>query len=462
MQKLTKILVFFIALLAAKTSFADASEFGSDGLSDPNLINITEEGLDWSYLDSSTSWSTNVDQGTLGERGDHLITGAWSQTSISEIGVASKKRNGTVTWTVKNSNGGTASVDFGDSKDRALIAGADFNGNGTTDAARIPVSGQAEIYLDPFNGGSVLSGFNFTKGEVKNGQALFLNRNGSNDELSIYYSRKNQRKLISIDSNGIKTTTRFPARRNRVLDAMPIQNTSGSDDILVVERQGKKKLARVYDLSGNLIRSEKLPKKATVIVGEYFASDPGQEYAHYSEDTGRFGIRNPYSDIELQIDIVSGRVIADLVNVFTFRNSSNSSSSGSSGGGSGLGAVCPGGTTGLPPGVLWKPAADASDAREGKPVVLFTGSRKPGGGNIMVYAANGAEVCNFTFKASSIPGVNGGADHYFSGWSGGCARTCSAISTLARQTAGSQDVYFQGRGGVCHTVPNPCGRYGGI
>lgn len=132
------------------------------------------------------------------------------------------------------------------------------------------------------------------------------------------------------------------------------------------------------------------------------------------------------------------------------------------GGGAGIGSVCPNGTKGIGFGVLYKPAADASDAREGKPVVLLQGSNKTKSSSLNIYASNGEKICNFTFKSSSIPGVNGGSDHYFSGWTGGCGLTGGQIATKAKQASGNTNIYIQSTGGKCLGPVNPNARSGGI
>lgn len=130
--------------------------------------------------------------------------------------------------------------------------------------------------------------------------------------------------------------------------------------------------------------------------------------------------------------------------------------------GSGLSKACPKGTRGFGGGMLYKPAADASDARQGKPVILFTGSSKTRSSAIKIFASNGNEICRFTFKSSSIPGVNGGADHYFSGWTGGCGKSSSQIAAAARSATGNSNIYIEWKGGQCLGPVNPFSRTGGI
>ena len=131
--------------------------------------------------------------------------------------------------------------------------------------------------------------------------------------------------------------------------------------------------------------------------------------------------------------------------------------------GQGLSSVCPKGVRGVGFGILYKPHADASDARRGKPVVLLQGGNKTNSSAMNVFAANGTQVCRFTFKSSSIPGINGGSHHYFSGWSGGCGRTGNQIASAARSAAGgNSSIYLQWKGGQCLGPINPASRVGGI
>lgn len=126
------------------------------------------------------------------------------------------------------------------------------------------------------------------------------------------------------------------------------------------------------------------------------------------------------------------------------------------------GSGCSNGTRSIPGGVLYKPSADASDARQGKPVVLLQGGNKNRASAIKIYATNRVEICRFTFKPSSISGVNGGSDHYFSGWSGGCGKTGSQIAAAARSASGNSNILIEWKGGVCLGPVNPTSRVGGI
>ncbi len=113
-------------------------------------------------------------------------------------------------------------------------------------------------------------------------------------------------------------------------------------------------------------------------------------------------------------------------------------------------------------GVLWKPDSDVNDNRGGKPVVLFQGSNKPRKSAITIYASNGAEIGKFTYKLSDSPGINGNADHYYSGWTGGSSDTSSSLASKAQAQSGNSNVYFSGPGTSCFGPVNPHSRTGGL
>ena len=115
------------------------------------------------------------------------------------------------------------------------------------------------------------------------------------------------------------------------------------------------------------------------------------------------------------------------------------------------------------PGRLWNPLTDASDNRAGKPAVLLTGSNKTGLTSMFLRDIAGNIVCDaLTFKAASIPGVNGGADHYFAGWIGACDLTAEQMAEIAYANAGSRTLFMEWKNGSCLRIPEPTGRYGNI
>ena len=124
----------------------------------------------------------------------------------------------------------------------------------------------------------------------------------------------------------------------------------------------------------------------------------------------------------------------------------------------GLKAACPKGTSNVKFGILWKPKADSTDSRRGKPVLLLTGTNKTRTSSLKVFSSSGETICNLSFKAPIVPGTNSGADHYWSGWPGGCGKTASQMSSLSSDGK----IYVQWKGKKCIGPINPASRIGRI
>jgi hypothetical protein len=131
-------------------------------------------------------------------------------------------------------------------------------------------------------------------------------------------------------------------------------------------------------------------------------------------------------------------------------------------GGAGLAGACSGGIRPLGGGFLWKPDSDVDDARGGKPVALAQGGFKLGGSVWNILASNGQKIGSLGYKPSSIPGVNGGAAHYFSGCCGGSSDTGGGLASKARSAAGNISIYVQSGSKCIGPIANPSGRQGSI
>jgi hypothetical protein len=91
-----------------------------------------------------------------------------------------------------------------------------------------------------------------------------------------------------------------------------------------------------------------------------------------------------------------------------------------------LSRVCPKRIKSVPFGFLWKPASDVPGPRGGRPVVLLTRRNKTRTSSLLVISAAGKLLCSFGMRIGQ-PGINGGADHYYSGWGSGCCKTGSQL-----------------------------------
>ena len=123
---------------------------------------------------------------------------------------------------------------------------------------------------------------------------------------------------------------------------------------------------------------------------------------------------------------------------------------------------CSNGINKVSAGVLYKPSADSTDSRRGKPVVLLQGKNKIKTKALNIFNAAGNAICVFTFKAPNVAGTNGNSDHYWSGWSGGCRKTAKQIANIAKSSAGSSNIFIQAKSGKCFGPVKPTSRTGGI
>jgi hypothetical protein len=468
-------LLLFVNVLPA---FSADGDFDGDGLSDPLIVRIpSSNDLRWRAYMSSDSFESIARLGEHGVVGDNLVPANWLSTSVADIGIV-KKQGTDVVWSVLDQVGEATEHTFGTTSDY-LISGGDFDGNGYADAALVKRSGVAQVQTNLFTTSPTVtsravSELTFPRKVARKGRPLFYRVAGENtDSLAvIQLVRTGKRRKIYV-----MHTRNLAGQKQKITlgsvfggvprDAMPIMTPAGEEAVLLVSG-GRKTRVKIKSVSGELLYRGSFAKKRTVIVGDYLSA-AGDEFA-VEMGSEKIKVINPFSGESTELNVGSG-VIADHVNVVTFRSTGPTGSGGgggdggTSGGGTkpggGLGSVCSS-VTAVSQGALYKPASDVSDNRGGKPAVLFTGSYKTGASDLKIYASNGTQVCNFPFKASSESGVNNGADHYFSGWHGGCNLTGSQLASAARAAAGSAEVYIQWKGGGCLGPVSPTQRHGGI
>ncbi len=443
--------------------YAQSIDFSGDG-AESDIVSVTiddDDNIDWQYLSSDSDFATREDisnGGDVGESGDNLVPGPWTGSGNQ---VAYTTRDGKkVNWVVLDGSSET-SVEFGLRKDKYLIPG-DFNGNGTFDAARISSKSAIRVMADPFNSGSATYQGNFLKKHVKQSQDAFrLNLTGDRDQIGIVRKiSKNKRFKIYLKdvlTNASTTQKLIGLRRGGIKDAVPLRQADGTDALAIIHRKNGVKSLHVFDPeTGESLYSKEFSNiKNYGLAGDYDRTKDGEEFAVIAKDNTSMTIISVFDDqSETTVSITnSDDVLADDRNVHSYK-------SNTSGGGGGGGSCS--GTTPFGAGRLWKPEADANDARQHKPVMLLTGSNKNGNsGKLTVYSSNGVAIGSVGFKASSIPGVNNGAHHYFSGGFGS-GHSCSQFRSLSQAAGGNGDILVQWKGSTCLGPQNPCSRAGGV
>lgn len=454
-----------MSFITVSTAVAQPSvkfDLDDDDLSEIIQLTIQDDDtVDWQILSSSSGYATALSQKEeFGEAGIAVAVGDWRGDGGVDYAYV-EKRNGTkLKWDVEDGSD-VDTYAFGGLKD-FVIAALDVDGSGAIDAITMRRKGIITVRKDPFASGSGELIANLprrTTRKIKTGAAepfYFQDTNGV--RVGTVYTNKagsRYRYIAHNFSSSEREKARLGAVRGDIIEVVEILDENGTPHILLQEKHLKKKSrVRIYTLAGTQVFASTYLGR-TLLVGNYVAGANGEQFAIQNEDT--LTVVSPFDGIaNADITLPSDAVTADLVNINDFSNT------GSGGSNPGLNSVCPN-IFDFGDGRLWKPEADASDNRKHKPVVLFTGSNKTGDSALTVYDSQGNVVCSgLTFKASSIPGVNGGADHYFSGWIGGCGLTASEMGSAAQSNTGSRTVYVEWKPNACLRVPEPTNRYGSV
>ncbi|MCI5064214.1 hypothetical protein MRY87_00660 [bacterium] len=469
---LTRLLVVLIsALLLSHTAIAQQAarfDVDSDGLSEITLLSIDSEGnVDWQLLSSSSEYSTSLsDADDFGTNGVGVAAADWDGDGAVEFAhVRRVSGQNKLRWTVQ-SGGDSETLNFG-ARNALAIAGFDIDGDGA-DAVTVQKNGRVAFILNPFAGGSQVESFRLPRRWtrlVRGGKAeagYYTDSDGA--YLVVAYRSRGRagRYRVGIHNfrNGSQSTVALSSvPRGRLIEVVEILGGDGEPRLLLHEQLSRSQArVRIFSLDGDLLFGDTYSGNA-VIVGSYISGATGEQFA--VQNGTSLQVVAPFGGTSGTITVPSG-IVADLANINQF--SANAGSGGSGGGGSnpGLSSVCPN-ISDFGGGKLWKPDSDVSDNRGGKPVLLLTGGNKTSRGPRKVYDSQGNVVCSgMTFKSSSIPGVNKGADHYYAGWVGGCSLSGGQMAARARANTGSSNVWVQWKTNSCLRVGNPDERHGGI
>lgn len=480
--KLRKTIIAALVLALAFANFAGAQDldFDGDGLDEVILIQVQDtEELQWKLLLSTRGYAAQINTHIFGAIGDHLAPGSWTSADKNEVGVVSLQGK-RVLWKILGSDGEVRKVRFGKKNDW-LIAGGDFSGDGISDIAVLNKFGRLRVLVNPFEVPQQFD-LKIPRATVKRGERPFFLRSGTVDSLALLFKEKSKGSKASlqvfqqgVNSSSSREQKRFPLPK-KVIDIIPFHIAGSDGAYLTISKRKQSRLAVLRTADGNELWRKIFSANRTVLVGNYLEAE-GQEVGLFGN--GLFYVENPITgDTKFIEGVPSGIIPADLYNVNRFDQPTFSSdvkgtddeqivpnplpeeTPGSSGG---LSDACPNGTQELTSGALWKPSSDVSDARGGKPVLLLTGSFKNGSrSGIEIFDSEGGNLCLLTYKTPSQSGVNKGADHYYSGWIGGCGKSAGQIASEASANTGSEQVYLAWKGGKCLGPLNPRSRAGDI
>lgn len=368
------------------SALAAPSDLNADGLSDIVLIEIKSDGaLSWhAYSPSSLSPLFLAFQ--QGRVGDHIAPANWLASGSAQLAYLSASGSA-VRWNVSSGAGQTKSFRFGHKSD-LLLAGADFNADGYTDAAFVRTSDSGLVWTikyDPLAPASV-------KRRSVSRRSL---RFGKGSDLIFYASPKGKADWLALlrarQAGGSQLIMRNPAngRTKRIILAahkfsdlrpLPLKQPTGQNILALIERSsGTTKFTFVGLAHGQILGSREMSGSGELLVGNFSASAemPGEEIA--IQTSSGFSVLNPFSQALIDLALPSG-VAVDQVNINSF---------GSSGGGGGQ--TCKNETRNPidgGDGFLWKPVSDST----GKLAVLMPASISSQIVNVVIKSPAGALI----------------------------------------------------------------------
>ncbi len=271
-----------VLCVGPSAAFSEApNDFDEDGISDLLSTSISGESVRWQSVPSGDGSAIDTE---FGMPGDVLIPGYWlSPTEPSLALVSTDTTNNRLNWRALLTDGTVSKRALGAPGDY-VIAGADFDGDGTADAATMRST------RGRFRWSTVLSHLTQSPGKTRqftfgsDGQRiLFLSVDGLKDSVGVFGLEKNRRSstLVTRDISS-KKQRRFPSFPVKLAKGLrprplPIQNPDGVDDLAFVTADDTDTTIEVYSINADLIDRVVLPGVGAVVVGEYNPALPGEE-----------------------------------------------------------------------------------------------------------------------------------------------------------------------------------------
>lgn len=440
---------------------AAPSDFDGDGISDRAWIDEAGDGsLTWKAQLSASSTTTTL--GSIGNSGDEPIMAQWL-SSGTQIGVVSADTaTDSLKWSILDATSARIDKTFGKPGD-LVVAGADFNGNGTADAAVVRlVNGKAtwEFAYDLFVDASpVTETLQFGKA----GDRVFFARvdGGAVDWIGVMRkgsrnrSNARMRNMVTGQGRQFSRLPKFASTGSRPR-AFPIRQSTGGDLLgFQVQKSGITQLL-VYNFAGAQITSELVQGSGAVSVGDFTGGD-GYEIVFQGDDESV--IVNPYQTEMQEISNLGGAPVDEIsIAVQGETSSSDGGGSGSGGGSSDSG----GGSSGSgslaqcssviawPGGHIYKTMGSEhfSDVRRNTiGIVIKPGGRGPFPGCVQAIDTNGGVVAQLGLYSKGA----GWAARYYAGVGCGAGTPFNgaSVASKARANTGSSSIYMN-FGGVCY------------
>ena len=271
MKNLSLILVL---ILLPINIFAAPTDFNNDGTSDISAVAPTED-LSWaSHIDGVTEILTSA----FGKLGDHLVPGKYNSSSTQPAVLKSN-----FNWRVKTETG-VKFFTHGE-EDVLFLGGADFDGDGFTDAAYTTEHcsrklSTLKILANPLSENPVE--YNITGGR---GNAYKTYADVNNDGRDDYCFTKTSKvngviqenfDLVCLDALSGVRVDQFSI--GKVFSTPLRQKTaSGADNIVTINSKANKVIVNIFNANGKNLKRFVFPGTGIVLIGNFTNTDISTE-----------------------------------------------------------------------------------------------------------------------------------------------------------------------------------------
>jgi hypothetical protein len=443
--------------LSSPAHAAVPADFDADGVSDVTRVTKQSDGsLVWSATLSSTGIVTTI--GSLGRAGDTPLMAQWVGGK-TQIGVVSPNVETTegLQWSIISESGIRVDKSFGQKGD-VVVAGGDFDGNGSADAAVVRlVDGQAvwEIALDLFAAPeAVVKEVTFGK----RGDRVFFARidDSGVDWLGVIgkgSKGRAQARFRNLVTGEIRRFARMPkiAVTGTRPRPFPIRQSSGPDLLGFQVVKGSGTTISVFSIEGARVSLSTFSDSGALAIGEY-NSGPGFEFV-FLQGGASAVVVNPVLGEEREVALgvlEDGEEVVDEVSLSVVGTNPSSDGNGAGNGGSTGGVAQCSSMVGWPSGHIYKTIGSEHffDVRRNTiGVVVRPGGRGPfpscvdaidTSGNVL--ARLGLYERGNGWEARFYAGIGCGSSTAFNG---------ATVASKARANTGSSQIYMN-FGGVCY------------
>lgn len=446
----TLVLSIFSLLWSLPAWAGAPSDFDGDSQSDRVQVEVGgDKTLTWKAVLSGTAETKTL--GTIGKEGDHLIMAQWL-VGGTQIGVASLRTGSDdIVWSILNDKGESLQRTFGKRGD-LVVSGADFNGNGTTDAAVVRLTNgkaQWQIRYDMFTSESV-NETTVLFGKAGD-RAFYASLDGTVDSLGMIRRGRGNRSTLqmrNLVTGKVRKFLRLPkfASVGTRPRAFPVSQSSGGDLIGFHVQKARETEIRIYSFGGAEVASAPFEGKGESVVGQFSS---GEGYEVLFEGESESGMFDPVGGEVVEVANLSG-IPVDEINVNTIGAPTNSKPN-KGGGGSGGGSISQcSQTVGWPGSHIYKTIGSThfTDIRRNTiGVILRLGARGPFPSCVEALDSSGRVVAKLGLYARGA----GWAARYYAGIGCGAGTPFngSRLGAIARTNTGSSRVYMK-FGEVCY------------